>query len=162
MTYRLMGLSAARRRRSSDALVFALLLAGCAHKAPDTTPDGAVRELLERVQRIESDPTAARAAFKLLSATTRANLTERARRATSTSGRDVPPEEMLVPGRFSLRFEARNLRARIFEARAIVDVTGIDPATDRAEIPCVLEDSGWKVEVVLPPLPPVERRPEAG
>jgi hypothetical protein len=140
----------------------AIVLTACAHKPADATPDGAVRELLDRVERMETDPTAARAVFDLLSSTTRANLTERARRATSTSGRDVPPPEMLAPGRFSLRFEPHRMHARIAESRAIVDVVGIDPDTDRAEVPCVLEDGGWKIEIALPPLPPVERRPEAG
>ena len=146
----------------SSAALLVLALAGCAHKPADATPDGAVRELLERVQHMESDPSATKAVLNLLSASARTNLAERARRATSTSGRDVPPEEMLAPGRFSLRFEPRRMRARISDARAIVDVTGIDPETDHAQVPCVLEDGRWKVEIALPPLPPVERRPEAG
>jgi hypothetical protein len=134
----------------------------CARKAPDLTPDGAVRELLDRIDRIEADPTEARAAYELLSSRTKANLIERARRASATSGREVPPEEMLAPGRFSLRFEPRKMHARIAENRAIVDIIGIDPETDRAEVPCVLEDGRWRVEILLPPLTPVEKRPEAG
>jgi SAM-dependent methyltransferase len=43
-----------------------------------------------------------------------------------------------------------------------VDVTGIDPETDRAEVPCVLEDGRWRIEIPLPPLAPVEKRPEPG
>ena len=118
--------------------------------------------MLERVERIEGDPVEARAAYELLSERTKANLVERARRASTTSGREVPPESMLAPGRFSLRFDPRKMHARIADDRAIVDVTGIDPDTDRAEVPCVLELGRWRVELLLPPLPPVERRPEAG
>jgi hypothetical protein len=69
---------------------------------------------------------------------------------------------MLAPGRFSLRFEPRKMHARIADGRAVVDVVGIDPETDRAEVPCVLEDGRWRVDVQLPALTPVEKRPEAG
>jgi hypothetical protein len=137
-------------------------LSACQRKAPDLTPEGAVRELLDRIERIETDPTEARAVYELLSAPTRQNLVERARRASTTSGRDIPPQDMLAPGRFSLRFEPRKMHTRIADDRAVVDVTGIDPETDRAEVPCVLEDGRWRIESPLPPLAPVERRPEPG
>jgi hypothetical protein len=143
-------------------LTLMLLASSCARKAPDLTPDGAVRDLLDRIDRIESDPSEARAAFELLSSRAKVNLVERARRASATSGRDVPPEEMLAPGRFSLRFEPRKMHAHIAENHAVVDVVGIDPETDRAEVPCVLEDGRWRVDIQLPPLTPVEKRPEAG
>ena len=54
------------------------------------------------------------------------------------------------------------MHARIAESRAVVDVTGIDPETDRAEVPCVLEDGRWRIEIPLPPLTPWEKRPEGG
>ena len=53
------------------------------------------------VQHIETDPTEARAVYDLLSGPTKQNLIERARRASTTSGRDIPPQDMLAPGRFS-------------------------------------------------------------
>jgi hypothetical protein len=150
------------RARSTVVGLFLWSLAACARKPVDITPEGTVRDLLDRIDRIEADPVEARAAYGLLSARTKANLVERARRASTTSGREVPPEEMLAPGRFALRFEPRKMHARIAEGRAVVDVVGIDPETDRAEVPCVLEEGRWRVEIPLPPLPPVEKRPEAG
>ena len=138
------------------------VLTACQRKPPDLTPEGAVRELLDRIDRIETDPTEARAVYDLLSAQTKQNLIERARRASTTSGRDIPPQDMLAPGRFSLRFEPRKMHTRIADERAVVDVTGIDSETDRAEVPCVLEDGRWRIEIPLPPLAPVERRPEPG
>jgi hypothetical protein len=137
-------------------------LSACQRKPPDLTPEGAVRELLDRLDRIETDPTEARAVYDLLSGPTKQNLIERARRASTTSGRDIPPQDMLAPGRFSLRFEPRKMHTRVADDRAVVDVTGIDPETDRAEVPCVLEDGRWRIEIPLPPLAPVERRPEPG
>jgi hypothetical protein len=137
-------------------------LSSCQRKPPDFTPEGAVRELLDRIDRIETDPTEARAVYELLSLPTKQNLIERARRASTTSGRDIPPQDMIAPGRFSLRFEPRKMHTRVAADRAVVDVTGIDPETDRAEVPCVLEDGRWRIEIPLPPLAPVEKRPEPG
>src|SRR5688500_1070184 len=137
-------------------------LSACQRKPPDLTPEGAVRELLDRIDRIETDPTEARAVYDLLSSQTKQNLIERARRASTTSGRDIPPQDMLAPGRFSLRFEPRKMHTRVADDRAVVDVTGIDPETDRAEVPCVLEDGRWRIEIPLPPMAPVEKRPEPG
>jgi hypothetical protein len=54
------------------------------------------------------------------------------------------------------------MHTRVNDDRAVVDVTGIDPETDRAEVPCVLEDGRWRIEIPLPPLAPVEKRPEPG
>ena len=137
-------------------------LSACQRKPPDLTPEGAVRELLDRIDRIETDPSEARAVYELLAPQTRQNLIERARRASTTSGRDIPPQEMLAPGRFSLRFEPRKMHTRVADDRAVVDVTGIDPETDRAEVPCVLEEGRWRIEIPLPPLAPIEKRPEPG
>ena len=148
--------------RFATALLMLGALSACQRKPPDLTPEGAVRELLDRIDRIETDPTEARAVYDLLSAQTKQNLVARARRASTTSGRDIPPQDMLAPGRFSLRFEPRKMHTRIADERAVVDVTGIDPETDRAEVPCVLEDGRWRIEIPLPPLAPVERRPEPG
>jgi hypothetical protein len=138
------------------------VLSACQRKPPDLTPEGAVRELLDRLDRVETDPTEARTVYDLLSSQTRQNLIERARRASTTSGREIPPQDMLAPGRFSLRFEPRKMHTRVADERAVVDVTGIDPETDRAEVPCVREDGRWRIEIPLPPMTPVEKRPEPG
>src|SRR5258705_13262555 len=149
-------------RSSWGALLLALVVSGCSRKPADLTPDGAVGELLDRIDRTEADPTEAHAAYELLSLRTKQNLVERARRASTTSGREVPPEEMLAPGRFSLRFEPRKMHVRVADDRAVVDVVGIDPDNDRAEVPCVLEEGRWRVEIPLPALTPMERRPDTG
>jgi len=137
-----------------------LVVSACARKPADLTPEGAVKEMLDRIDRTESDPAEARAVYELLSTSTKANLIERARRASTTSGREVAPEEMIAPGRFSLRFEPRKMHARVADERAIVDVTGLDPDNDRAEVPCVLEDGRWRIVIELPELTPMERRPD--
>jgi hypothetical protein len=155
-------MKARRFRQLTVGLLTIGALSACQRKPPDLTPEGAVRELLDRIDRIETDPTEARAVYDLLSLRTKQNLIERARRASTTSGRDIPPQDMLAPGRFSLRFEPRKMHTRVADDQAVVDVTGIDPETDRAEVPCVLEDGRWRIEIPLPPLAPVEKRPEPG
>lgn len=154
--------SAMARARSIAVFLTLAVASACSRTPPDATPEGAVHELLDRIERIESNPDEARAVYELLSSRSKANLVERAHRASTTSGREIPPEQMLAPGRFSLRFEPRKMHARLAHDRAIVDVVGIDPMTDHAEVPCVLEQGRWRIEIPLPPLPPAERRPDAG
>lgn len=135
-----------------------LSIFACSRTPPDATPEGAVRELIERMEQNDGAPERASAAYELLSETTRANLIERAKRASSATGRPIPPEQMLAPSRFVLLFRPQQIEARIEGDRAFVDVFGADPAVDRARIPLVREGERWRIELGLPELPPVERR----
>lgn len=164
--------AAARRRLSSLAgrvaarlaLVFAFLVlavggaGGCSRRLPNATPDGAVRELVERLQRVHGDPSDAKAAYLLLSKRAQLNLTARAQRYSAASGKTIAPEAMIVPSRFLLRFEPQRFTAQIAGAHALVEVVGLLPQ-DRALVPCVFEDGAWRVDLALPALPPVQMRP---
>jgi len=44
---------------------------------------------------------------------------------------------------------------------ARVEVLGL-LASDRAQVPCVLEEQVWRVDLALPSLPPVQMRPGSG
>jgi hypothetical protein len=121
-----------------------------------------VEEWLERMARMHGDPEDAARAYELLSAETKKNLEERARRASAATGRKMTPESMLAPSRFSLRFTPRSMRSRVAGERAVVDVVGADPEVERAEVPCVLEQERWRIDLVLPPLPAIEKRPDGG
>jgi hypothetical protein len=149
--------------RWSRALLLgaAVALCGCGRRAPSTTPDGTVRELVDRMGRVHGDPRDARAAFELLSKRAQQNLAARAQRYSAASGKAIAPEAMLVPSRMLLRFEPQTYAAQISGTHARVDVQGYGPA-ERAQIPCVFEDGGWKVDLALPPLPPLEMRPGSG
>lgn len=142
------------------ALIGALLLtlAGCSRKPPNATPDGAVRELVERMRLVGGDPAAAKSAFELLSKRTRTNLTERAQRYSAASGKQIAPEAMVVPSRFVLRFEPQRYTAQVAGNQARVEVQGLSPE-DKAIVACVFEDQAWRVDLALPPLPPVQVRP---
>lgn len=147
----------------SRPLALALMLLGmaasCSHPPPDATPEGAVRELIDRMERVDGNPERARAAYELLSSSTRENLIERAKRASSATGRRMHPEEMLAPSRFVLLFRPQQMQATIMGDRALVEVTGMDPVVDRARVPLVRENDRWRVDLALPELPPVEKRP---
>jgi predicted small lipoprotein YifL len=136
----------------------AVALAGCGRRAPNTTPDGAVRELVERMRRVQGDPAEAKAAYELLSKRAQQNLVERAKRYSAASGKAIAPEAMIVPSRFLLRFEPQRYTAQIGAVAARVDVVGLKPG-DRATVPCIFEEGGWRVDLSLPPLSPLQMRP---
>lgn len=133
--------------------------AGCRRQEFDETPDGVVREWVERMSRMHGRPLDAERAYELLSQEAQANLQQRANRATAAAGRKMQPYEMLVPSRFSLRFTPQTWQARIAGKRAVVLVTGAEPQGQRAEVPCVLENDRWRVDLMLPPLAEIEKRP---
>lgn len=134
---------------------------GCSRKPPNATPEGAVRELVERLRRAQGDPTDARAAFDLLSKRAQANLASRAQRYSAATGKTIAAEAMIVPSRFITRFAPQRYAAQIAGAYGLVEVSGALPS-DRAQIPCVFEDGAWRVDLPLPPLPAVQLRPGSG
>jgi len=135
------------------------LLAACGRKPVDATPEGTARELLERLEVVHGDPRASRAVFDLLSKSAQTNLSDRARRASAATGKRLAPEQMIAPSHYFLRFRPQQWSTRTSGARAVVEVVGLDPATERAGIPCVFEDGRWRVDLALSTLPPIEKRP---
>jgi len=135
-------------------------LLGCEEEASDGEPDRVVAELIQRLQRVHGERKAARAAYDLLWSEARRNLAERAKRASDVAGRELAPEEMLPPSRFSLRHKPRHYETRIDGDWAEVTVTGEDGVVERVK--CVREDGKWRVVLELPPLPPIERRLDGG
>jgi hypothetical protein len=142
-------------------IALALALAGCGRRVPNATPDGAVRELVERLRRIRGDPADAKAAYALLSRRAQQNLAARAQRYSAASGKAIAPEAMIAPSRFLVRFEPQRYVAQISGSYARVDVLGL-LAGERAQVPCVFEDAAWRVDLGLPPLPSVQVRPGSG
>ncbi len=148
-----------RVRASAVVLVAASVLAGvaapaCSSSPSDETPSGALRLFLEAMDRSASDSSALEEAYALLDRRARAQLAERARMASALGGgRDFEPWEMLVPGRFRLRFapaRRKAMRDRIDGNRATVTVLGA-AAGERAEVPMVREGKHWRVALELPP-----------
>jgi hypothetical protein len=135
-------------------------LGGCEAEAVDGAPDRVVSEFIERMQRVHGDSKAAHQAYELLWSDARHNLAERARRASAVAGREIAPEDMLAPSRFSLAFKPKKVTAREDGDWAEVTVSGAD--AEQRVIKCVREDSHWRVVLELPPLAPIQRRGDGG
>ena len=82
-------------------LLLAAALCGCTPKQPNETPEGAVRELVEQLKRLDGTQRAARPAFELLSGETKQNLIARAERYSRASGKHIEPEMMLAEPPFT-------------------------------------------------------------
>ena len=132
---------------------------GCSRAPANATPDGAVRTFVELMGSFDGSSQDAEEAFAMLSERARQNLRDRAERYGAASGRKIAPEAMLVPARTSPRFLAHSYTAEIVGKYALVDIVGVD-SSHRAQVPCVLEEGTWRVDLVLPELQPMRVRPE--
>ena len=147
---------------AGSLLALLLLPAGCEAEANDSTPERVVQEFIERMQRVHGDSHAARLAYELLWSDARRNLAERAKRASAVAGREIAPEEMIAPSHFSLAYRPKKFSARVDGDWAEVTVAGESSAASPHVVKCVREDGHWRVVLELPPLPPIQRRPDGG
>lgn len=151
-------------RKSSLVLPFRVAVivaaAGCAGEPVDARPERVVEEFVARAQRVHGDPKSAREAYEILWSDARRNLAERAKRASAVAGHKIAPEEMIAPSRFSLQFKPKRFSARVEGDWAIVTVTSDAPEAQPHEVKCVREDGLWRVVLELPPLPPIQKRPD--
>jgi hypothetical protein len=148
-----------RRARLFACAAFVALVAGCSHPSVDATPDGAVRQWLDRMEASSDDPHAIREAYDLLGPKARATLEERAKRTSQLQGRRFEPWQMLAAGRFGMRFRPKSMKALVADNHATVQIFGDEPDSERASVACVLEGAAWRVEPDLPTmftLPPRE------
>ena len=147
-----------RAVRAAAIVAVMLTVSACNARRQDATPEGAVRELCDRLSHMSGDPTTSRAVFDLLSKSTRENLEARAHRYGAASGKNIAPAAMLAPSSLVEQWSARELHATIVGTNALVEVHGLRP-DQHTEIRCVYEDGGWRVIVDLPPLPEVKQSP---
>lgn len=137
------------------------MLVACEASVESKGPEEVVREFLAHMEDVHGNPADARAAYELMWSDARKNLGERAKRASAAAGRQVAPEEMIAPSRFSLRFLPQHYSTRIQGEWAEVSVSTDQPAQTSEKIRCKLEDGSWKVVVLLPPVSPIQRRSES-
>jgi hypothetical protein len=141
-------------------LAFVLALAlGCSRSAPDATPEGAVRLWLEKMETAADDGRAMKEAYQLLGPRARANLKERADRASRGQGRRFEPYEMLAEGRFGLRFRPKSMTSRIEGDDAWVEIRG-DGGGENATVKCTRDGPAWRIEPELPDVTVPAKRPE--
>jgi len=134
-----------------------IALVGCSRAAPDATPEGAVRLWLEKMESGEGDARSMREAYQLLGPKARANLKDRAERASRGQGRRFEAWEMLAEGRFGLRFRPKAMTARIEGEEARVEVRGDGP-DELATVHCTREGAAWRIEPELPDVIAPQRR----
>jgi hypothetical protein len=140
-------------------LVATSVAVGCGEEPVDATPEGVVKEFIDRASRVHGDPDRARAAYELLWSDAKQNLAERAKRASAVAGRAMGPEEMMAPSSFSLEFEPKLYRANVQGGWATVVVRGDSPS-EQEEVRCVREEGRWRIVLALPELVPIQKRPE--
>jgi len=148
--------------RSFALALLTALIVSCSRKPPDATPDGALQEWLERMDARVTDPHA-ESPYELLSKATHDKLQKRAERVSRIEGHRVEPEEILAEGRFALRFRPRRFTTSTSGDVATIEVAGDDGA--HATVRCVKEgtknDPRWRVDLALPDLADLPRRPDA-
>jgi hypothetical protein len=140
------------------ALLTAALLS-CSRPPPDATPEGVLREWIDRMNAQVTDPHEGPAAYALLSRATHAELEKRAERASLIEGHHASGYDMLASGRFALRFAPTHFATTIAGDSATVLVTGSEP-TERATVRCVKEGAVWRVDLALPELTELPHRPD--
>ncbi len=134
---------------------------GCSRAVP-ATPESVLTDWVSAMQASRTDATTRRRAFELLSSASRAALVERAQRASQLSGREIPPYELLAPGRFAMRFQ--------FDPARLSSVIDGDHATvvarsatgDRADVPMVREGGQWRVALRIPAVEPYRSPADGG
>ena len=147
-------------RRALLALVM-LFVTACSRAPQDATPEGVVKLWLDRMEASTDDPRASHDAYLLLGPKARANLTERADRASRMQGRQVTAEQMLGQGRFGLKFRPKSMSSKIEGDDAIVDVIGADTASEHTSVHCVRESGAWRIEPDLPDIAQLRRGTDA-
>lgn len=159
-----MRIAPAPYRLLSQLVLFMLAVgfSACEREAVDARPEQVVEEFVQRMQRVHGDSRAARQAYELLWVEARRNLAERAKRASAVAGREVAPEEMLAPSRFSLKLTPKHYSATVDGDWALVTVRGEGPQAAHRTLRCVREDGHWRVVLELPPLAPIQHRADAG
>jgi hypothetical protein len=147
-----------RQRQFSVQRPAVVLLAGClvavavACGSKSDSPEDVVRDFVAAMQQSASDERRVQDAYPLLAVETKRALEARAASATSLAGREVAPWEMIVPGRFRLRFEPKRYGG--FETRVDGDVATVDVRGSRPEHHAVLklhrESAGWRIALEVP------------
>lgn len=124
-----------------------VLALGCS-SGPDSTPDGAVRELVRLLGDDSYEPGAKERAFGLLDPRTRHELEGRARRASESMGRPMKAADLLVSGGTTFRFDVT--KVQVVEERvdrAVVEVRG--SGGEKSRVRLVREGDGWRVVLGL-------------
>lgn len=138
-------------------LVF--LLVGCSSGVAREGPEEVVRQFLSRMSQVHGDPADAKLAYQLMWSKARTNLSKRAKRASAAAGRQVAPEEMIAPSRFSMAFVPQKYEIGRKQGDLAEVIVSTEQPTSRSEsVWCKLEEGQWRVVLRLPPVAPIHKR----
>jgi hypothetical protein len=129
------------------------VLAGCARRLPDGTPEGAFDLFLRAMEETPYDPQAAGRAYHLLAPRARDAIRAQAARAQQITGKAPTPESMFTPTWTPLRFPVDRTHAvlDVEGQHAILEVYGVEPQTQHVRVPMVREGDAWRIEIEIPP-----------
>ena len=143
------------------AALVALTTTSCDSEVESRGPEEVVREFFTSMAQVHGNPADAKLAYDLMWSKARQNLSERAKRASAAAGRQVAPEEMIAPSRFSMAFVPQTYQlGRQQHDLAEVIVSEEEPSRRSEKVWCRLEDGHWRVVVKLPPVSPISKRAE--
>lgn len=127
-----------------------LLVSACGAEATDKTPTGVVTLFLAAMSDTEWNDGARATAYHLLAPDARAVLTAKAARASGLAGRDLQPWEMIVEGRFRMRFSPDPARTKErVDGRTGVVTLSSGKAGESAAVPVVREGDRWRIGLDL-------------
>lgn len=155
------GVAQTFRSWSWCAALLAFGVMSCDSRVESQGPEEVVREFFTRMAQVHGNPADAKLAYDLMWSKARQNLGERAKRASAAAGRQVAPEEMIAPSRFSMAFVPQTYQlGRRQNDLAEVIVSAEQPSRRSEKVWCRLEDGHWRVVVRLPPVSPISKRSE--
>lgn len=131
---------------------------GCKKQQNPQGPAAVVLEFVDAMRQVHGGAAAGRRVLDLVWKPARANLKERARRASALSSRELLEGELITPSWFALRFVPEKTQERIDGEWAEVILMG--RSGQQAVARCVQEEGKWKVALELPPLAPIRQRVE--
>lgn len=142
-------------------MLICAVVSSCGSEDSDASPAGVLSRFLEAMDRSTLHEAALKDAYALLDSRAQRELSARAQRAGSLTGRSFEPWEMIAPNRFRLRFTPSaygEMRTRVKGGSALVEVRGED-GRSRASVPLVHEAGHWRVRLALPEVAAPSDRP---
>lgn len=142
------------------AIVSLLLVAGCKRAPENVTPEGATRELLAALEGITTDPARAKDALTLLGPNAIKNLEARAQRASKVEGRTIAASDYLAAARILPHAKPAKYETTLNSSSDRAEVVVLDESgRELVRLPLVKQGELWRVELPLPELQPLHKRP---
>ena len=131
-----------------------ILCVSCGGPAEEETPTGAVKAFFRAVARSENDVEATKEVVRLLSPQAQQQLRKRAELASTLTGREFAPQDMIPKGRLFLRYQPRMHKPfveHISGNHALVTIYG-EKKAETSTLRLLKSGNAWRIDLPLPPL----------